>query len=321
MNKKDDQPLVSIITPCYNVSEYIKEFLDSVLAQTYNNIELILIEDGSSDRTREIIETYRQKIIERGYEFVFLHQENSGQASALNKGLSIFKGTYLTWPDADDLLSQNNIEVKVSFLRKNPEYGLVRGKRVFFRDSASKLYCLSNDDIYFNNENIFYDLFMERTFCNGGCYMMRRKLFEECYPEHSIFPSREGQNWQLLVPAASRSKCGNIDCDLFFIREHYESHSRKSRTIEEWFSRFDGLKAILYNAFDHSVCDTNKCKAMVEQKYLREKYKIAIEYRRTTLAREYFIKLIKNKTVTKSDIVAFLKYSIPIFNKNKNRTA
>ena len=110
------QKKVSIITPCYNGEMYVERMLNSVLEQDYNNIEFILINDGSTDKTEAIVKKYETKFKKKGIDFIYIYQSNSGQAAALNKGLAIFKGDYLTWPDSDDMLSKDSISKKVEFL-------------------------------------------------------------------------------------------------------------------------------------------------------------------------------------------------------------
>ena len=140
------QPLVSIITPCYNGEEFVGRFLDSVLVQTYTNIELIIINDGSTDKTEEIILSYQEKMKDRGIKFIYFYQENKGQASALNHGLRIFKGDYLTWPDSDDILHENHIIRKVQFLERNIEIGLVISKcRILKEYSLQRIGTLERD--------------------------------------------------------------------------------------------------------------------------------------------------------------------------------
>lgn len=122
--------LVSIVTPCYNGEYFIRRFLKSILNQTYSNIEMILINDGSTDRTEEIVREFQNEFSKRGIRFVYQYQENSGQAAALNNGLKLFEGEFLIWPDSDDELMPRFIEEKVNFLRNHPEFEYCYGKSI-----------------------------------------------------------------------------------------------------------------------------------------------------------------------------------------------
>lgn len=109
-------PLVSVIIPAYNVSRFIEATIRSVLAQTYTNWELIIINDGSKDRTEELILPFlADKRIQ-------LHsQKNSGVAVSRNNGLKIAKGEFIALLDADDLMLPENLSKKIEMLNRNPE--------------------------------------------------------------------------------------------------------------------------------------------------------------------------------------------------------
>jgi Glycosyltransferases involved in cell wall biogenesis len=104
-------PLVSIVIPVYNGSDYLKEAIDSALAQTYLNVEIIVVNDGSNDNgvTREIALSYGQKIR-------YFEKPNGGVASALNLGIQNMKGEYFSWLSHDDLYYPNKIEEQVRFI-------------------------------------------------------------------------------------------------------------------------------------------------------------------------------------------------------------
>ena len=112
-----NNPKVSIISPCYNGEKFITRFLQSLLTQTYDNIEAIIINDGSSDSTEDIALSFEEKFKNRGFGFKYIYQNNAGQSAAINKGLEIFSGDYLTWLDSDDYLPPYAIEKKVNFLK------------------------------------------------------------------------------------------------------------------------------------------------------------------------------------------------------------
>ena len=99
--------LVSVIIPVYNVEKYIEETLISVLSQTLSEIEIICINDGSKDRSGEIIRKYAKK----DKRVIFLEQENQGQSVARNKGIELAKGEYLYFLDSDDLIETNALEI------------------------------------------------------------------------------------------------------------------------------------------------------------------------------------------------------------------
>lgn len=108
------QGLVSIITPCYNGEKYISETIESVIAQTYAKWELIIIDDGSTDNSVEIINNYRKKDIR----IHLLKQRNSGSAAARNNGIRYAHGQYIALLDADDIWFSNFLEKQIQFMKE-----------------------------------------------------------------------------------------------------------------------------------------------------------------------------------------------------------
>ncbi len=101
---------ISIIIPAYNIAPYIGRCLDSVLEQTYTNLEIIVIDDGSTDNTREIIEEYREK----DSRIVAIYKENTGVSDTRNKGLDIATGDYIGFVDGDDYIENNMYEILIN---------------------------------------------------------------------------------------------------------------------------------------------------------------------------------------------------------------
>jgi len=108
--------LISIIIPCYNVQEFIASCSDSVLNQTYKNIEIIYVDDGSTDSTLNIINEYQKKNPEQ---IQVISQKKNGAAAARNKGLSLAKGEYIQFLDADDLLLAEKIRHQVLLVEQS----------------------------------------------------------------------------------------------------------------------------------------------------------------------------------------------------------
>ena len=109
--------MVTVIIPAYNAAKYIHETIRSVFSQTFTNWELIIIDDGSTDNTRDIVDSFGQ----RG-RIKYYYQNNNGVSSARNKGIALSQGKYISFLDADDLWLPENLEKKVNALENNPEY-------------------------------------------------------------------------------------------------------------------------------------------------------------------------------------------------------
>ena len=107
-----NRPLISIIVPVYNMEKYLNRCVDSILGQRYDNIELILVDDGSTDSSFDICKNYQSK----DSRVTAIHKENGGQGSARNIGLDIAKGDYIGFVDSDDLLLEDMYETLLSLL-------------------------------------------------------------------------------------------------------------------------------------------------------------------------------------------------------------
>ncbi len=115
------EPDVSVLMSCYNASRWLHEAIDSVLAQTHSNFELILINDGSTDETWNIIQNYQ----DRDQRIVALSKQNTGLADSLNVGLSKAKGAWIARLDADDFCEPMRLEQQLDFVRNHPEVVLL----------------------------------------------------------------------------------------------------------------------------------------------------------------------------------------------------
>lgn len=120
------EPLISVVVTVYNTEKYITEALDSVFAQDYKNLEVIVVNDGSTDSTLDILEKYPRKI-------KIISQENKGQSVARNVGIKIAQGSFIGILDGDDLWTDNHISLGLRYLTQNNDYDFVRGQTMRFK--------------------------------------------------------------------------------------------------------------------------------------------------------------------------------------------
>jgi glycosyltransferase involved in cell wall biosynthesis len=115
----NNAPNISVIVPVFNGEKYLAETIKSILAQTYQPLEIIVVDDGSTDNSRNISQSFK--------EIKYVYQENAGPAFARNRGLREAQGDYFAFLDADDLWVPNKLELQIDAFQKNPEYDLVTG--------------------------------------------------------------------------------------------------------------------------------------------------------------------------------------------------
>ncbi|MBD2577331.1 glycosyltransferase family 2 protein [Oscillatoria sp. FACHB-1406] len=124
------QPLVSILIPCYNAEPWLAETLESALAQTWQNLEIIVVDDGSSDRSLEIARRYESRGVK-----VF-SQKNQGACAARNAAFRKSSGDYIQYLDADDLLTADKIEIQMAVLAENPNCVAACQWGIFYQDPS-----------------------------------------------------------------------------------------------------------------------------------------------------------------------------------------
>ncbi|SFI04021.1 Glycosyl transferase family 2 [Pseudobutyrivibrio sp. OR37] len=239
--------LVSILTPCYNGANYVKYYLDSILAQTYDYIELIFIDDASTDNTFEIVKEYEKKFNVRGYKLIYKKLEkNMGQAAAINVALHCFSGDYMMWMDADDIFLPEAIEKKVNYLCENESIDFVLNWGVIVdennRDKSIRLLKRMER----NDDNLFKDLIDNKNvvFCPGTIFVKTSSL-KKAIPNMNIYESREGQNYQLMLPLAYNCKYGYIDEVLFKYVLRKSSHSHYHRDFSAMNDRIDNFEKMI----------------------------------------------------------------------------
>ena len=123
-------PTVSVIIPTYNRASFLVDTIKSVLAQTYKHVEIVLVDDGSTDDTRIILHPYMDRI-------TYIYQENRGRSAARNTGIGTCSGKYLVFLDSDDLLLPEKLKRQVSFLESHPEVDLVYSDGYTLNDDGS----------------------------------------------------------------------------------------------------------------------------------------------------------------------------------------
>lgn len=278
---EDGFPLVSVVTPCYDGEAYLDRYFASLLGQTWPRVEVVFVDDGSRDRTLEVAGSYRAALEARGYSLRLLHQENAGQAAAINLGLPEVTGEFVTWPDADDLMRPDNLERKARYLQGHPEKGFVccEVDEVAEGDLGRVLRTHRPADT--SNPWIFDALIREQgIYCSDIAYMARSSALFGALGGRRIYESRSGQNWQLLFPLAYLNECGFIGEPLAAYVVRRGSHSRSYATPGERMRRTYELEDIILHVLPGipmSEADREVYEHYARTKYLEQRFSIALE--------------------------------------------
>ncbi len=231
----NQEPLVSVITPCYNGESYMRPMLDSLLAQTYKNVEFFFVNDGSTDRTEEIFFEYKPKLEAKDWKVIYHKQKNGGAARAVNFGLARFTGNYLTWPDSDDILYPDYLASKVLYMKTHPTCALLFNPVDSCLEHALEKKLKPLEFTLPKYDETFFDklLFQKGVqFCPISSFARTSDFLQALPGRHIYDESKGGQNWQMLLPLAYTGKVDYLDKILACYVERSTSHSHTSATAE-----------------------------------------------------------------------------------------
>ena len=192
-NDRAPKPLVSVIIPAYNVERYIAQTVDSVLAQTYRPIEIVITDDGSTDGTRAVLEPY----IARG-DVRYFFQKNKGPHVARNASIRASKGKYIALLDADDLFLSEKIEKQVAYLEAHPKCDACYCNLWhFYEEEPNKLLALDTELGYtfYSGKDVLPHL-MKTQFINPLSVEFRRSVFDRFgFFDESYWYSEDEEFW------------------------------------------------------------------------------------------------------------------------------
>lgn len=272
--------LISIIVPIYNVESYLTKCIDSLIRQTYKNIEIILIDDGSPDNCGVICDEYAQK----DTRIVVIHQSNSGVSSARNAALDICKGEYIMFVDSDDWIEINFCEEAINMIHSKAVdcvsfgyYEYINGNKSIkvtskprYIQSEEAIKSIINfDDVIYNlvwNKISHRSLFDEVRFPEGYLYednAVVYKIFDKAKmiyisdkPLYNYFRRLGSTTWSPVSARIVNDKFDIWNERLSFIRQNYPSivadqllqlttHSINSISIMDWSSNSDIEKKLI----------------------------------------------------------------------------
>ncbi len=205
-------PLVSVLMPCYNVELYVEEALSSIINQSYTQLEIIVINDCSTDSTLSIL---NKLAVKDSRIKVVSNETNLKLIDTLNLGVGLCTGDYIARMDADDISFPDRIAKQVSFLEKNKDYDVVSTQLYTFKTGSKR------KNLYHNPEN-FEELKAYLLFRSGICHpavMIRRTLFTErnlSFEKEYLYV----EDYALWVKASYITKLANLSEPLLYYRVH-----------------------------------------------------------------------------------------------------
>lgn len=318
--------LVSIITPCYNTGHLIHRLLESVLIQDYPHVEMLVVDDGSTDKTKDVILSYAHRFTQKGYKLDYQYQENGGQSVAINNAIKWVKGEYLLWPDADDFYNRADaVSSYVNQFHNLPEdYGMVKSIPKYVDENdlhdISKVVYIDISEWQFDNA------LFNRNF-PWAAYMVRMSAFDITNPFREIYTNKKaGQNWQMVLPLLYSYKCYTIEESLFSVLVRTGSHSRQNfEVLDDIISHISVYEDTILHTLDQinemPKEEKDEYKRKIRLKYAREKFSISCGFRNFESAKTYKRVIEKNKgTLTIKDHIKYIlvrqPYLYSLFQKN-----
>jgi len=243
-------PLVSVIMPAYNAELFIRESIESVIKQTYSNWELIIINDGSTDDTKSIVEEY----VLRDHRIRLINQLNKRLGAARNTGFKNATGFLLAFLDSDDLWLPGKLEIQINYFRQNPQIDvLFSNGYTFLENKKVKIdYHLPNVQGIFSGNEMYARLFIDNEIPVLSV-LMKSKWIEIVGLQDEVTKGSEDLDYWLKLAKANAQFCGIAD-KLFIYRVHDAGMS--AQYLAQKFSTLN----ILYTNFDPTIVDLEKRK-------------------------------------------------------------
>ena len=205
MNKIDIKPQVSVIIPTYNRGRVIKEAIDSVLAQDYTEFELIVVDDGSTDHTSDVLDSYRNVI-------KVLSQKNRGVSAARNRGIAEASGKFIAFLDSDDLWLPHKLSTQVEFFNKTPDALICQTEEVWIRNGLRA----NPKKRHKKPSGMIFKLSLELCLVSPSAVMIKRSLFDRVGEFDETLPACE--DYDLWLRISSRFPIYLIDTLLIIKR-------------------------------------------------------------------------------------------------------
>ncbi len=230
-------PQVSVIIPTYNRSVVLPMAIDSVLNQTYKDFEIIVVDDGSSDNTREVVAGYAS----RHAQIRYVWQENKKQAAARNFGIQLAKGEYIAFLDSDDTWMSTKLGQQVVILNQEASVGMVYCNQLLAVDNGDPGR-LRYKQGWLSSGNVFKDLLRRRFYCSTQTVLVRRAVLDQVgfFDEHF---ANALEDWELTLRIAYHCQVVCVDEPLVWRLENVNYPREYSLT------RAENHRAILEKTF------------------------------------------------------------------------
>lgn len=310
--KNIENPLISIILPVYNIETYLDDCINSLMGQSYKNIEIILVDDGSTDKSGEKCDSYANK----NKNIIVVHQENKGVGSARNRGINISKGEYIVFVDPDDITSKYYLEIMLENLKKYDCDMIVSN----YTNNMSLLYGNNKEDSYNNIEVIDAEFVFNKMLDNKSFDgFLWNKIFKAYnIKKYNIRFSENIKIWEdmlfVLNYIKTINKIGFIDIKLYFYRIRKNSATTNKNIGDKITSKLNAISLFLELAPNESSefyknAEKIYLENLIEYIYFYRKSKLLIKEQK----QKYYNEIRRIRKKHKINFKYKVKYFLSIF--------
>lgn len=228
------QPLVSVVIPCYNHEQFVQDTIQSVIDQTYKNIELIIIDDGSQDNSVKKIQNMTDACEKRFLRFEFRSRPNKGLSATLNEALEWCEGKYFSAIASDDVMLPNKTKVQINYIENKPNISALFGSA----DYISEINERKINNKLKEQEYKFEDIFLNKCMFYAPTQMLRLDIVKKV---GGYNPNILVEDWYMWLKLAERGKVYCLSEKLALYRVHSSNTTRNSQLIYE-----NNLKTLQY---------------------------------------------------------------------------
>ncbi len=290
----NDQTLISVIVPVYNVEDYLEECINSILSQTYTNLEILIVDDGSTDNSLAILQDFSQ----RDSRITIFTKENGGLSSARNRAIDEAKGEYFTFIDSDDYIEENYIEYLMKSLIDNEadisivnSYHMINGKRKDIINNDGSVSIFSRREVLekmYSKENDFIGILQsaqgklyKKNLFNNIRYPLGKK-YEDAFTTYKLYLNSKKIVYTNIALYAYRIREGSI------LRSGY---SLSNLDVLEMFE--ERINILESNGYDTKIDRYYFCNKLLKERVLLSIHKFNVDKNK---------ELLEKYKITKNDI-------------------
>lgn len=312
-----EKGLISAVTPCYNTGHLIHRLLDSILVQDYPKLELLIIDDGSVDNTKDVVDSYVKLFITKGYSLRYIKQANSGQSVAMSVALRECRGEFLVWPDSDDYLCDKSLYSKMvdALIKADEQTTMVRCLPQFINEGDLSIISKKN----WNSSTT--DIFEECLFGKSSfwfppvCYMAKMSAIDQLIPGRKIYTEKlAGQNWQIMLPLFYKHHCITLPIYSACVLERNASHSRgQFQTYEQQSNKYLSYQRTIVETLKQMNDNMDYYINQINKKYYELQVILAFEAGETNAVRKYYnlLNCLKGVDISRKCLIKYILSFVP----------